>query len=114
THTLSLPTTFTYTATGPTLTFSGATTVSGPGTLVSQGTLILSGDTIDAPLTNQGSLIAAPSTNAITGTFTNDTAGTLTIRAGPNAASTLTVATGFTNAGSIVLTQQSCCNAGAA
>ena len=106
--TLTLASDLTLPSSGGQLTLSGSITVEGPGTLINQGTLTLSGDTINAPLNNQG-LVLVPSTDGgyyfagssatINGAITTATGSTMRVQPG----STLNIANGFTNNGTIEL-----------
>jgi hypothetical protein len=82
------------------------TTLNGPGTLTNANTLQVYSSTIAAPLVNQGTLIALGG-DAISGSFTTALNSTLRVL-GNNTGSTsaLTVASGFTNNGTIELVSQ--------
>jgi hypothetical protein len=87
------------------LSFSGAT-VNGPGTLTNAAgqTLTLTSDTVNAPLANQGLLVAQGS-STFGGAFSNAAGATLRVLGGPSFGdATLAVAQGLTNAGAIELT----------
>ena len=70
------------------------------GTLTNNGTLDITGSTINAPLVNDGTLTAQGSTATLDGAFSNAAGATVTVT-GP---ATLDVAQGFTNQGTITLT----------
>ena len=107
TATLGVNSDLTLLAAGAALTFSGTVTVNGPGKLINQASLTLSGDTVNTPLVNQGTLLVVAGTgSAINGALSNAAGGTLRVQSDNNAGlATLTVAQGFTNAGTIDLTQ---------
>jgi hypothetical protein len=112
-HTLTLLTDQTL-PTGAALVFGGAAAVNGPGKLTNAGSLTLSGDTVGAPLDNLGTLKIAPgASSSLNGAFSNQAGGTLSIEGEWHDVATghasLTVADGFTNAGTITLTQVGCC-----
>ncbi|MCK6486530.1 MAG: thrombospondin type 3 repeat-containing protein, partial [Phycisphaerae bacterium] len=99
---------------GVKLTFNGTVTVNGPGTLVNEGALTLTNDTVNAPLTNRGRLVAAGGINNVIASpaaqFFNEATGScssmsvLRVEAGPGSSNgTLTVSAGFTNSGTIEL-----------
>src|SRR5207249_8544097 len=72
------------------------------------GTLVLSSDTINAPLANQGTLVVQ-NTSAVTGSLTTTASSMLRVQAGYCFGSSLTVANGFTNQGTIELTNSGGC-----
>ena len=78
--------------------------LSGAGALTVDGGLIIGGSSVSSPLVNQGSLLAR-GTSSIDGSFSNTASGTVTLEAdvGGFSAVALTVANGFTNAGTVVL-----------
>ncbi|MCI0463918.1 MAG: hypothetical protein L0Z62_43850 [Gemmataceae bacterium] len=80
-----------------------STTLGGTGTLTNIATLTLTGSTVNAPLVNQGTLVAQAS-SAINGSFTAAANSTLRVRGSPAGDAVLTVANGFTNRGTIALT----------
>lgn len=84
-------------------------TISGTGTLTNDAgrTLALYSSTITAPLVNEGTLIAT-GTTTIGGSFTNALGATTRVAQldGCCSTATLTVATGFVNAGAIELSNQ--------
>ena len=66
-------------------------------------TLTLTGTTLNVPLDNLGTVQATPSTNVLNGTLTNQSGALLRLN-GNNGFADVTVASGFTNAGTIQLT----------
>ena len=104
THTLRLDTDFTFTNAQPVHDFIGSVTITGAGTLTNQSTWFsLTGDTFDAPLVNEGSLLVKHTTH-INNAFTTSSTSIVTVEGVPGKFGNLTVAQGFTNAGKIVLT----------
>ena len=105
--TLNLSTGFTNAVTGLSLYNS---TVNGPGTLTNAAgqALTLFSDTVNAPLVNQGTLVAV-ATDTIAGTLSNAAGAVLRVQAddgqGGAGNASLTVAQAFTNAGTIDLSQ---------
>src|SRR6185436_17172452 len=80
--------------------------INGPGALTNAAgqTLTLNGSTVNAPLDNQGLLIA-PSNSIVNGALTTSASSTLRVQSnGQCCGTTLTVANGFTNTGLIELT----------
>jgi hypothetical protein len=79
------------------------TTLNLPGTLTNVGTLDVSGSTVSAPLVNRGTLMVgepvAATRTTLNGPFTNAPGATVILQ------SSLTVAQGFTNGGTIDLTE---------
>ncbi|MDX8405222.1 MAG: LamG-like jellyroll fold domain-containing protein, partial [Mariprofundus sp.] len=100
TGTLNLVSNLGISAGGVQFAFSGASTISGVGTLTNAGSFTLASDTVTAPLVNSGT-ITVSGTSSINGSFTNNAGSTLTVS---GTQVSLTVANGFTNAGSINLT----------
>ncbi|MEX2140377.1 MAG: putative Ig domain-containing protein, partial [Pirellulales bacterium] len=104
TQTLELASDLTLTST--TFVFPGAVTVNGPGDLINQASLSLSGDTINADLNNQGTLLVETrGDSTINGALTTN--GTSIIRVVGNASEgsvNFTVEDGFINNGLIELT----------
>ena len=104
--TLALTVPFDNTVTGLAVT---NTTINGPATLTNAAgrTLQLFTTTVNAPLVNDGTLIATGS-SAITGAFANSASATLRVAQldGCCSTATLNVANGFTNAGLIELSNQ--------
>jgi fibronectin-binding autotransporter adhesin len=90
---------------GGSLRLSG-TTLNGSGTLTNSADLQVSGGTVNTALSNQGTLEVQLGTSNFNGTFTNTSAGTVTVQAAVQAFAdaTLKVANDFTNEGVIVLT----------
>ena len=87
------------------LTLAG-TTWGGSGTLTiaPSTTLRLAGSTINAAFVNQGAVTASGTSN-LNGSVTNAAGATLRVQGnGANGTGTLTVATGFTNSGTLALT----------
>jgi hypothetical protein len=80
-------------------------TVNGQGTLAVavSNTLTLVGTTVNVPLVNFGTVEARPGTNLLNGAVTNAPGALLRLN-GNNGFADVTVANGFTNAGSIELT----------
>jgi hypothetical protein len=80
-------------------------TVNGPGTLpvAATSTLTMTGTTVNAPLVNFGTLQSTPGTNVLNGAVTNAPGALLRLN-GNNGFADMTVASGFTNAGTIELT----------
>jgi hypothetical protein len=76
----------------------GGVTVTGPGALIVADTLALQADTIDAPLTVRN-LVTVNQDNVVNGTLAIQPSGALRISSASTAS--LTVANGFTNAGTI-------------
>ncbi|MGQ0722233.1 MAG: hypothetical protein ACT4PE_11790, partial [Candidatus Eiseniibacteriota bacterium] len=110
----------TLSASGRTLTLGGASsvsangaltmsssTVSGTGPLTNSGTFTLTGSTVNAPLNNEALLIIQ-GTSAVNGTLTIGVGSTLRVQ-GSNVVGggALTVASGFTNNGTLELTSVS-------
>src|SRR6267378_84553 len=89
---------------GVDLSFS-ASTVNGPDSLVNAGgrTLALVGTTVNAPLSNRGTLIANGSC-PINGALVTAISSTLRMEGNPQGTGTVTVANGFTSNGTIELT----------
>ncbi len=87
------------------LTFSSAT-VNGPGTLTNapSKTLNLTNSTVNAPLVNQGTLVAQGTSSKITGSLSNVPGSTLRVEGSQAGEAVLTVVNGFSNAGAIELT----------
>jgi hypothetical protein len=79
-------------------------TVNGPGTLpvAATSTLTMTGTTVNAPLVNFGTLQSTPGTNVLNGAVTNAPGALLELN-GNNGFADMTVASGFTNAGTIEL-----------
>ena len=105
TQTLNLTSDFTVSSSHGPIDLDGIITVTGPGVLIidSGAEFVLRGDTVNADITNNGTLIVIENTSAInSGTMINT--GTLSIR-GTNASSTVTlnVANGFDNTGVVEL-----------
>ncbi|MBK7908725.1 MAG: hypothetical protein IPJ78_19565 [Gemmatimonadetes bacterium] len=92
------------------------TTINGPASLTNAAgrTLSLFSSTVNAPLVNDGVLIASGN-SAITGAFANSASATLRVAQldGCCSTATLNVANGFTNAGLIELSNQTVNNYGA-
>jgi hypothetical protein len=78
------------------------TTVDGSGILFNTGTVILTGSTMEAPLLNQGTLVAL-ATSALNGSWINAGGSILRVLGGSVGDATLTVLNGFTNYGAIEL-----------
>jgi hypothetical protein len=102
--TLELPSDFTLPAGDYRLDLAGAggISVNGPGTFTVADTLVLTADTINAPLSIPGRVEVRRGGSRITGALVVTPTGLL--RVGDTGSSDVTVATGFTNAGTIVLT----------
>jgi hypothetical protein len=79
-------------------------TVNGTGSLTNSGSLTLRPSTIDLPLDNLGSLTASTGVSAITGALTSGSGSTIVVGASVSSTGVLTVANGFTNNGTIDLT----------
>lgn len=79
--------------------------VNGPGILhvATARTLTLTGSTLNVALDNQGTVQATPGTNLLNGVVTNANGALLRLN-GNNGFADVTVASGFTNAGTIELT----------
>jgi len=101
---LELPSNFTLAAGDYRLDLAGASgiTINGPGTFTAGDTLVLTGDTINAPLSITGQVEARGTGTQVNGALAITPTGVL--RVGDPGNSGITVASGFTNAGSIVLT----------
>jgi hypothetical protein len=79
-------------------------TINGPGALINATSLTLTSTTVNAPLTNQGTLTVVGSV-ALNGALTAAATGTIQVQGnGTQGQATLTVASGFTNSGLIQLT----------
>jgi GEVED domain/Calx-beta domain len=106
THTLTLESDVTLATGGPAFTFPGTVTVGPAGkTLTSQTTLSLTGDTIDANLANEGLLTVPGPNSRINGTLTTTAASTIQIGGNGGGPGHLKVANGFTNNGTVQLTE---------
>ena len=83
------------------------TTISSPGSFTSADTVLLRADVIDAAFTNQGFLSANDNTigSELNGAFDNSATGVFRLYVEDN--TTVTVANGFTNAGTIDISQGS-------
>ncbi|MFN3236330.1 MAG: tandem-95 repeat protein [Pseudomonadales bacterium] len=102
---ITLTAAFNYSATQPIFDLSGFLTIQGAGSLDIQSgaTFTLTNDTVTTPLSNAGNLFIEELTTTLNGTLTANT-GTIAVRGTPaNSSTTLTVANGFTNAGTILL-----------
>ncbi len=80
-------------------------TINGAGSLVidaGQNLTLNSSDSVQTPLTNNGSLSVFGLSNGISGALVNNTGATITVDA-PSGGAQLTVSNGFTNDGTIVL-----------
>jgi formylmethanofuran dehydrogenase subunit C len=91
-----------FTVSGGTLELNRAT-LEGPGLLTNAATLLLTGSTVNAPLTNQGTLLAQ-AVNTLGGALTTAAGSTLRVLGGSAGDAALTVASGFTNHGALELT----------
>ncbi len=102
---ITLTTGFSYSASQPLFDLSGFLTIAGAGSLDVQagGTFTLTNDTVNTSISNAGNLFIEENVTTINGSLTSNI-GTIAIR-GTNASTnvTLTVATGFTNNGTILL-----------
>ncbi|HET9707039.1 MAG TPA: hypothetical protein VFP39_01915 [Gemmatimonadales bacterium] len=82
---------------------AGSDTIGGPGNFTNQGALTMEGSAITtAFVSNTGSLQAAGA-SSITGSFSNSSGGVLFVYSSSTGDATLTISSGFLNAGSIVL-----------
>jgi len=81
---------------GTQFTFSSGATIGGTGTLTNNGSLTLTSETVNTPLVNNGTITQTSTTSNINGALTQSVGSTLTL-----SSSTLIVANGFTNAGTI-------------
>ncbi len=106
--TVTLASDVTVAAGAPTWAFgtTNAVTINGAGTLINQASLTFENEIVDADLDNQatGTITVQPGTTQFNGAVTQ--AGTIVLN-GNNGDANLTVANGFTNAGTIDLTGSS-------
>jgi hypothetical protein len=91
------------TVTGGTLQLFG-TTLTGLGTLTNHSDMGVIASAINTPFDNEGSVGVDPGTSAFNGPFTIGAAGSLSLRGVSNGNTQLTIASGFTNDGLIVMT----------
>jgi hypothetical protein len=79
-------------------------TISGPGSLIDNGSILLTSSALTLAGVSNASLVQAAGTSAITGSFSNSSGGGLLVEGSPAGDGILTIASGFLNAGGIVLT----------
>ncbi len=89
------------------LTINSASTMGGLGALVNNGRVNLTGSFVTTSYTNNGTLEVRQA-SSITGNFTTSTNSVVQI-IGDGSSASLTVSNGFTNRGSIELTNEGCC-----
>ena len=88
-------------ASGATLEVKGGSDIGGTGTLTNQGSLILNDGQVTNTLVNSATITVQNGSNTIDGTLTNS--GTLLVQSNDSGGSAvLTIATGFTNTGTII------------
>ncbi|HKC46292.1 MAG TPA: hypothetical protein VKB63_01730 [Gemmatimonadales bacterium] len=82
---------------------AGSDTIGGPGNFTNQGTLTMEGGALTTAFVSNTGLLQAAGPSSITGSFSNSSTGTLFVYSSSTGAATLTISSGFLNAGGIVL-----------
>jgi hypothetical protein len=82
---------------------AGSDTIGGPGNFTNQGTLTMEGSAIATAFVSNAGQLQAAGASSITGSFTNSSTGVLFVYSSSTGDATLTISSGFLNAGSVVL-----------
>jgi hypothetical protein len=81
----------------------GSDTIGGPGNFTNQGALTLEGSAITTAFVSNAGVLQAAGASSITGSFSNSSTGGLLVYSSSTGDATLTISSGFLNAGLIVL-----------
>ncbi|HKE91840.1 MAG TPA: hypothetical protein VKB45_16010 [Gemmatimonadales bacterium] len=88
---------------GGSMVLGGADTIGGPGNLTIQGAITMEGSAITTTFLSNAGLLQAAGNSSITGSFSNSSGGALFVYSSATGDATLTISSGFLNAGGIVL-----------
>jgi hypothetical protein len=82
---------------------AGSDTIGGPGNFTNQGALTMEGSAITTAFVSNAGVLQAAGASSITGSFSNSNTGGLLVYSSSTGDATLTISSGFLNAGVIVL-----------